>query len=647
MSKQIQLSCLPSEILSNVFEHVQDTSDWRIARNTFYECLFVCKKLKKLAETHLYKNVCLQKNDIEPFAWRLFFTSHSNKLGDLVKSVNFYPDNCGEIVSVPEEVNLYLNMILKYTPNIEKFVSASTEFETFFTWQRLLLAPDNQNKYLKQFSLKESWSTADKRMYTLLSLKYKQTLTNVRLYPVVKQDDSIINDGDFHEVKNHLSEFKSLEKVQLSGIFVKDKPIITELDGTINNFNCKVRSLHLEDCKFLENHDYPTNLKPNNSVTTLDLGNPKLCAQSIQYFATKLKGLKKLTVITGINNIAQLETKEEYAEWWNRLNNLCKQVQQYKIDLKDFKASGYLEQIKGSAKLLQDTKQQEANDTTEFIMRIGKQDPSLERYMIEMRRNNSMVRLFESKISHNQFMHNTDFSEIFSSIQQFTPKTITILNVEHLLNYEETLEYHEVFSCNGTLEEYFTKLCSKKTWNIFHGVASLIKDRSGSVIHLEKMVFPNSVQGFDQVGQKPVSENTNVSEMKLTNSLIYPNVLSKFCLKMPKIERLVFDGCIFMTNSLYQLEIDLGDMELGRLELDLSRVFHSQTLISPGGGHTITVSTRSATTTAHTFIKDENHKTYQAPSSTLGSPDNFLVSVKCKELESLAICGKEVPKISH
>ncbi|KAI8638642.1 hypothetical protein BD408DRAFT_435884 [Parasitella parasitica] len=649
MSEPIQLLHLPSEILSTVFEHVQDSPDWKVARSTFYQCLFVCKKLNELAQTHLYKNVCLQKDEIGPFAWRLLVTRNNKRLGNFVKSVNFYPDNRGEIVSLPPDVIQYLNMILQYAPNIESFVSASSDFETLFTWQRLLLAPREQNMYLHQFTLMDRWSTADKYMYTLLSLKYKDSLTNLRLYPVVKPDHRIRQDADYLNLKDHLNEFKSLEQVQFSGAFVNEEPIIPELDGAINHFNPKVHSLYLAECNFSRNPSCPVQVEPNLSIKKLRLGNSILSALSIRYFAAKLKGLKEFVITTGVDTSSQLETKEQHADWWNHLSNLCKQIQHYDINLKDFKSSNYLQQIKGSAKLFQGKKQQEpANNTTEFIMRIGKQDPSLERYMIEMKQNSSSVRLFESKgVSHSQFMHSVEFLEIFDSIQPLSPKTISILNVEHLLNYEETLEYHEVFSGNGTLEEYFNAICSKRTWNVFNGVASLINGKTGSVVHLDKMVFPSFVQGFAQVGQKVVSEKTSISEMKLTNALIYPSVLPKFSLKMPKIDKLIFDSCIFMTNSLHQLEIDLGEMEVGQLELDLSSVFHSQSLIRTGGGHTITVATRFATITTYTFIFDEDHKTYQAPTGTPGSSDNFLISIKCKELESLAICGKEVLKISQ
>ncbi|KAI8638641.1 hypothetical protein BD408DRAFT_422727 [Parasitella parasitica] len=620
MSKTTRLPYLPSEIIYKIFEHVQDVSGRKKSTSTFYQCLFVCKNLSALVQGKLLEKVDLTTNQIAGFATMLV---SNPQLGFFVKDLRIYSDDEDSEAHSPPFVELHLDIILRCTPNLEIFGSPSVHLETNFCWSSLVAARDNQLKRLKRFDLSE-WTPGNQTIYSSLCSKSAGSLTSLRLYFGDASQDTV-----FSALKSRIREFVSLEQLVLVSTFVDEHPIILELDTHINNCVDKVRSLCLKNCRFSSDHNYTGQFNTNDSIRNLELRNSMLSSAAIQYFATKLTALQTFALTTDLYNTTQSELDEP--QWWRLMINLCKRLRYYNINVKSFRAENYLHQIKGGIDLLNATADHSTIDSTEFTMHLGHSDSTPERYIIEMKRNRSTVRLFGSE-KHSDFFYGANYSRVLQFMEQFSPGTIRILNVAHSTNFEK-LSHNPLWFSPASIESF-----SIGNWPIFTEVISLIEKKSGSVVHLDKMIFPDSDQ-VELIEQRVISRDTSISKFKLTNSLFYPDVLSKM-LKFPKIDTLVFDSCIFITNYRCYLEISLPETKLGCLELNLNRTFYSNSLEYPAAASFTIVLNIGTAKTAYVYIKD-GQQVYQKPLSGPRTADNFVISIKCQELQSLVIADIE------
>ncbi|CEP08058.1 hypothetical protein [Parasitella parasitica] len=558
-------------------------------------------------------------------------------LGLIVKSVKICRDITDSSTPFSQEAGQGIDNILKYSTNLEVLGSSSAPFEILMIWSRLLKAADDQYKSLRLFALSDEWSPGSQKSYKLLSLKYKDSLSKLRLYPSALLGYRIHQDVDYCTLKNSIQDFKSLEELQLCGNFVIEDSIITELDSLIDSCLDTVHSLDLRKCNFLVKDDYRGQTKPRSSIRKLKLSDPLLSSSALQYFASKLTALSTFVLTTKLDNTVQSITEKEYSEWWREMTNFCWNIQLYTICIEHFKFADYLYQIKGGAELSNTIAnhriQQETRNITELTMRFGDLNHMQGNYHIDMNQNGSSVQLFGSECS-SDFMQTASIPRIFDSLQFFSPRIIRILNMAHSENFENLLQQPARFSLDSN------ETSSINDWSIFSGVMRLIKNKTGSAVHLDRMFFFDS-EHIEQFEQRFTFKDTSISQLKLTNSLFYPNVLSKM-LNISKIDNLIFDRCLFMTNYCYQLDIDLPETKLGYLNLNLNRTFHPNSFEHPCRHYTITLVIGVTNLATYTHTINEQHKAYPKFISRPGTPENFLISIKCQEIESLSISGEKI-----
>ncbi|KAI8646497.1 hypothetical protein BD408DRAFT_428790 [Parasitella parasitica] len=415
---------LPDKVLQGIFEQLfEDELGWMQNAKTLYQCHLVNKKWSKSAETvqlKLFKNANLPPNDIASFASTV---KASQKLADIVTNVMFYPEAPQRNARFPPNANQNLSVILECCPNIEIFVSPLfIEFETFFTWN-CLLESKAELKHLKMFSFLDNWTTAEKLTYRLLSLKHKESLIKLVLFPYDSSYDAS-KDDDFCALKTNLKHFKSLEQLQIRGSLVFSS-IVGEMDQMLDDCPQTTHLLQLIECGFSSNHAYPEKVVPNFHIKRLELVDPKLPVCSIKYFETKLKGLKDLVLSVWLSDCYQSLCQSN--EWWDQLTSMCKNLDHYNISVQDFSSDNYLHLIKCGIDLTNTIANQKSADFTEFIIDFGQSRS----YIIELKQNGSYLGLFKSKFI-NQFIDKADFQKIVDTLKEYSPKSITILNVERL-----------------------------------------------------------------------------------------------------------------------------------------------------------------------------------------------------------------------
>ncbi|KAI8637147.1 hypothetical protein BD408DRAFT_425072 [Parasitella parasitica] len=642
MSESKNLNQLPSEILQIIFEQLKYATNWRESTRMLYQCQLVCKGWVRSAQEALYTNVYLPPGSIAPFFATLVA---SPEIGVLVKNIEFYTDSKFEYSSLknefPKGVVNTLDAILQGCPNIESLGSpTSPDFESPFIWKRLEAVADNHFKRLKAFSASDAWTTEDKPQYTALAIRFKSSLTKLRLFPYHKSQE-ISKDADFLCLKGHLHEFTRLEYLKLCGSLVTGS-LTTELNALIDECPQTTHSLELEDCKFSLNHTLTGNMCSNYSIEKLILNNPSLSVTSIQYLAKKLAALNTLVITTGVSDL--IKEKQEYKQWWEEMKSLCASLQNYDISLYEFLPQTYLQQIKMCANLstavTKRLAKQNSNLLTEFILHM--RDPESKKsedFIIEMKRNNSRIRLFGIKHT-KEFLEKASLQEIVKCIQPYSFDVIRFLNTQHLLESDSILQSFD-FTLNDELEYFFRKKFGDRSWAIFSNVRSMANNKTGTTVHLDKMVFPNCPSQEDDEQTK----YTSIAELIFTKSLFYPNVFSGMTSKLPEVDTLILDGCTFISSSslqVYQIEIDLNETKLGHLELNMSRVLHSHLLLNPGGYHTIVVTTGTGNTKNYKYMNSIDCETYQETEYTAGFANDSLIFIKCKELESLAVSGVKV-----
>ncbi|CEP08346.1 hypothetical protein [Parasitella parasitica] len=633
MSQSSQASRLPIEILYSIFQLIaSDRSDWKASTNSLKECQRVCRRWCVPAKFELYKTVYLPQSGIAKFASILETTSTTTKLGHFVKKIDFCPDynsKSRKAYHLSYDLMKPLATILQHIPNIEQFVCSSlVEFETRFTWPTLQ-ATKYELKNLKLFASTDTWTVEDNYAYSFLALKYKPSLIKLRICPFEEEDI------DFYTLKNYLKDFKSLEQLQLCGTF--SRSFIAKLDKLVNDCPPTTHLLDIQYCDLSYHHNYTGNVNPNQSIQTLHLNMRDISTSSIKYFANKLKALRRLTVITK----GPLQTQSEYADWWQHTADLCQRLEHYDISIDQFNPENYRHQIKGSTKLvacagsgerLQQDESAAIATFAEFTMDITKRIDSTT-HIIKINQNGSRIGLFNTG-STGLFTATADFDKIFRYARAFSPNVINVFNTH-----------------------YNPDPNNDKSWPICKGVFSLINNTTGSVIHLENLNFPYSTfasnsNGSNQLVQghdfDTIDEETSISKLTLASSWFYPTVFSKVLSNVPNIGTLVLDKCNFMSDSRYEIEIDLAATKLDRIVLDKLEIIHSGISVFDTSAvtaaasykcYTIILTSSSDTSSKmvrYRYSQEKHCRTFAEIMKTAGSASNFLISIKCKqELKAL------------
>ncbi|KAI8640527.1 hypothetical protein BD408DRAFT_434172 [Parasitella parasitica] len=614
---------LPIELLEKVFELVEATSSRKEFGKFLYQILFVCESWSNAAKYKLYSNVDLSLDTVPDFVYTL---RTKPTIGSIVRSVKIRLDVVNDETVFSPDLDHYLERILTYSPYLEAFGSSSNDFEPLVTWRLLGITKKANLKCIKRIALMENCIPTSNQ-YTSLCFKCIDSLTELRLCP----DQSLNN---CHELKERINEFKSLTKLQLWGNSVAQRPIITEVDSLINSYPDKAPLLELRRCKFSRDHDYTGKMKPNSSVKKLQLTDCRLSGSTLQYLATKLEALETFVLTTEDHTFAETTAKDVIIQCWNGLVDICQGVSHYDISIKDLDPITYLHQIRGFVILSNALAQHTAEIPTELTMILDRRDTA-KTYGIEVKKNGSFVRFFEScNRDSGAFMECVHLNEVFKALKPcFSLDIIRVLDASSDLEPECILEYLKTVSKESNVE--WAQKSQKKFWGMFNGVMSLVDGKTGSVVHLDKMVFPRR-----GLGKQMTSMETSISELKLTNCVFHYNVLLKMSPRLPTVGKLIISRCIFMSNSIYQINIDLPETRVGCLELNLNSIFDSRSIVPPKC-HTVAVTIGDVTKNYVYNVGDEHQKTYQktdeGPVGLPRGPADFHISIKCKKLQSLSI----------
>lgn len=650
MSTSKSWNSLPSEVLQVIFNHVESISDWKEAKNTFYQCELACKGWARSAQRELYKNVHLSSDKITKFSNAVYSNVTTPKLGYLVKNVVFYPDLITTLDTIgsmdfPYNVGQLIDIILQHSPNIERIGSSTAiAFESKFVWRHLLSA-ETQHKRLKLFTFSDGWDIDDRHLYSMLAIKFKHSLTKLRLIPN-QLLSSMHKENNFFVLVNQLKEFKSLEQLQLDSYHV-DAPILDDLDYLINNCSQKTVKLELQGCNLTSSSNDTRSLIPNRSIKKLQINDPKLNASSLYYFTNKLKALKTLVLSTLIKTPTGSKTQEQVNEWWNQLIHLCLPLSYYDIKIGELDDRHYIQQIKGCINLSIATRNRNQENkemsmgsnfesSSEFTMCINGQKTIEENYIIELKQSNSCIRLFELYFSQ-RFIDMVNFDKIFETIRPHSLKIIKILSVEHMLEDDELFYNYCIKNMPPEgLQNHLEEWCNIRSWAIINGVISLIKNNIKPVVHLDKMIIPDGPPIHTVVSQQAI-----ISELKLTSSVLHPNVFLEMSSKLAQVDTLILERCTIMSRSPYIIEIILPETKVNRLELRLNRIIYFGSLYHQVGNHTIVVATDTEMAATYKYLDATDHSSYKGLFATAGSKGNFLIYIRCKQLQEFIVSGIE------
>ncbi|CEP06969.1 hypothetical protein [Parasitella parasitica] len=618
LSKPFGWEDLPSDLLREVFEVIEGTSSRQEFREFLYQVLFVCKSWSTSASYRLYEIVDLTLDVIPDFAYTI---RTKPNIGPLVKSIKIHLDTDDTKTVFPPHLDHYLKILLRSCPNLKAFGSSSSNFEPLVTWRLLDAAEKAHHKNIRCITMMDE-RIPTSYQYISLCFKFMDSLTKLHLCPALLPNYHISESTNCRELKDRIYEFKSLTQVQICGNSIADNAIITEVDELVNYYLCKISSLELNKCKFRGDHDYTGQMYPSRNIKKLQLTNCQVSTLALQYFGTKFQGMEKFVMIANCN-FAMVDVPNNSITWWDELANVCRKAQHYELTFQK-PSMKFTNCAKLSSEL--------AQGTTELTIVFDRQIGSSKGYAINMKHNGSFIRLFDlNEVSHG-FINAVDVTQIFQALQPCSPAVIKALDVNNELRPERILHYLKQVSQEMNTKQ--VQKTHKKFWNIFNGVMSLIDGKTGSMVHLDKMTFFRS-----GLGKQTTSFETSISELKLTNCVFYYNVFLNLSARLPKVDKLIISKCIFMSNSIYQINIDLPETELGHLELNLNSIFDSVCIFLPKT-HTLAVTVGDITRN-YVYIEDEHQKFYQktdkGPEKLPKTPADFHISIKCKKLQTLSV----------
>lgn len=623
---------LPTNVLRNIFYHISYSKTYWLKGNIplLYSYQLVCKEWNEIAQEGFYEEVYLGSNALK----FIIAVLNKEKLGRLVKKVIFSED-----FLIFRNAYGLLEVIISVCPNIEEMYAFQDTIRNM-VWA-YLSSSKNVPQQLKLFTTKTSHA-ASTPLYSYIAMRFENTLTQLQLC----MSSTFINNAEqgFHRfLSSRLTHFTSLKQLRIEHWRVTK---IHDLDHLLNSCSQTVRELtfmylDLSKCVF-------TSLgiiKQNASIKILKICLSEIPASMLKYVTYKLENL----VIFDLTYMKHPEgLQKDINEWWDLLGRFSTKLKSYTISL-IFSSLKNPHQLEMCLNFSIQTTQ------SKYIKNKGS-SISLNKSQGE----DNMITLTKKWNIYTVFFKFNKLSYIDSILEWlylYSPNQIHV-KIESMKELYTTLTETNPMQIqlSPTVVKWrLVKLCNENNIFIFFKIISLVVQINKANVHLDRIVF------CDEFSFTGSTHSLQISELRFTKSIIYHNVLSYISKIFTKIDTLIFDTCCILMEDPFHIKIFLPTTEMVNLELRVKPFvdvtnwslckrtkcinsslenFDLLRAVSNEGHFIVKVETVDKT---HIFYKQGSNGMTDwdiKPENVIGNSYNFLVWIKCKQLNEIKIVGE-------
>lgn len=644
---------LPSEILASVLYYID------LKRNDHYwktttdlrSCQLVCKSWSKAAQTTLYKHISLGSNIIK---FTRTIEQEAPHVGIIVKKLTFVES----FLSIRNSYCL-VRSVFSYCSFIEEMYFSDDHVRNSI-WTFLAAGVGESTLCHVKIIDQDSSDKSKSYLYPFVALKFPNTLTKLELHIGHSQGNQAIN----NVLAKLVSKFKSLQFLYVDTC---DYIQFDDMNQVLSDCSQKVYQLRFNNLRFSVKQRSLNDIQANLSITKISIAFAKVNSFAIGYFVSKFKSLAELDI--GYMYYPTKQDQEE--EWWEALSQLCSNTKTFSISMSLPTTFGGQRQLENCVELLvqdETANQKELCIDFENLTWDHMSDEGVYIYKnIVMKKTNSMSQIsINVKDTEGAFGDKSTFINCFKS---YSPNLIKIRNIEPMtdiyamftadsLKTDRLAPYFDLH-CVGDIRQYFTRTCNERNWLLFHDALSLTSKVNESTISLSELVLC----GVSPANHIFNQNLTKIREFHLINSIIYYTVFSEISSKLPYVHTFDIDTCSILMNIPYNLIIFLPSSRIHHFQLKINP-FRDGTnrypeeiekcslenldllkAVSLNGSCTLIIGANAQTlvyykqngsaTFSHQVVTD--HTT-----TAIGTKDNFLIWVKCKDLNEFSLVAKNV-----
>ncbi|CAO3656332.1 unnamed protein product [Mucor fragilis] len=627
---------LPSPVLGSVLHYAQHSRNLILQNNALLlsACQLVCKGWSQVAQEAFYEQVHLGSNALR------FLTTLGNAhgLGNLVKTLVFEEGiaNHGDMFNLLED-------IITHCPNIQELYSLESAVRND-VWTYLISAK-KVPQHLRVFTTTTSDAT-NSPLYSPVALRFKETLTHMQLsFSAILTNNA--RQGLHYLLSTRLGHFVSLQYLCVDYWQVK---LWQDLDTLLNRCPTTLRELvfiHLD----LSNNRFPQayNITPNTNVNHLKIGTSNVSATTLLYFKSKMAVLDKLELLF----IPLPDGSIRYVNlWWAYLTKLCTNLTLYNIKFAHFSYQE-LDQLRNCIKF--------SLATTANWKDIKSKAASLS--FNTFKDDDNVISLFKAwheyivyiEFDKVDYLNSTSqWMEIYSPHRIFIKGETMDNQYQMIVDIDATQTQEASTSASRSLLE---GICNKTSLHMFFAALSFIAGKNAAALY-----FDNIVLCYNYSLESNMLRNMQVSTLKFTNSIVQHQALECISKMFVNIDKLTLDTCFILIDDPFQLKICLPYTEMSVLELNINPFVNATSwsphkkqiynkcyslenrdllrAVAKDGHFMVKIEIQGKT---HVFYKqgsDDMKKIDINPDYVEGNVFNFIIFIKCKQLNEVIIKSK-------
>lgn len=631
---------LPSSILQSIFHHVRSSRQNPIS--TLKESTVVCKDWMKPAQQVLYQNVYLDANNIDKFTYTI--CTRSSGPARYVKKVKF----CRGF-EILQDTAIKFNMVALFCLNLSEMHGANLTVKQI-VWS-YLKANKSIPLRLQSFNQQDQRHEALSAIYVDVALKHMETMTQLQV-AVNNSGCPLRNPYAELVLASKLPFFKSLESLRVTSF--EDNHLF-DLNLLIDSCGDKVSDLRFDALGLFLPYTPVYIIRPNSTIKNLTIDYADIPANCLHYLSIKLRSLRNLQITVSL----KYSTFKDEMQWWSQLENLCLPLNKYSIRTNSTTLAGAVYVLKRSTsakvrKLTVSTCYASSPGSLDLdcITSLFKNDTTLELSLKHFYVDNFKL----DSISGPLFLYEPTLIKIVSEnmdafydkytvrIPQFTPSSAT-----------QTMgRYFTPEAVTYKIRRYLARECNDRNWRSFHTATHMVDlFCASSTLHFDRMIFCDAPPTAYQV-QRQVIQLTN---MYLTNSIIYYKMFYDLSEKLPIIAHLTIDTCSILMEEQYSIRIFLPFTVLGCLRYKVAPFLNATSftalpnetsnfenddllnVVETNGGLIFKIETAH-----HVYTIRKKGDLYIPVGGTYrhllsGTQNLFLVWIKCVSLDSLIFDG--------
>ncbi|GAN04197.1 hypothetical protein MAM1_0057d03657 [Mucor ambiguus] len=620
---------LPSLELCNILQYAQQSSNPILQKNEPFlgACQLVCKGWSKAAQKALYKQVALGSNAIR----FLNTITEAKKLGDFVKILIVKDDiaDLGDIFDILED-------IITRCPYIEELYSFDQVFRND-VWTYLTSAK-KVPQHLKAIAMTTS-DAASSPLYPAMAIRFEETLTRMQIcFNTALASNA--EQGSHSLLSKRLSHFVSLQQLRVDHWRVESWQ---DFDTLINRCSTTLRELILTHLD-LSNDKFPQTyaINCNTNVTLLKIGASNVAAATLKYLKSKLVVLERFDLLFVTFPDDSLQDTDV---WWAYLMEVCMNLISYNVKFAHFNYQD-IYQLRNCMKLstATTTHWKDAKHKTASLSFNRPQDKD-NVISLSKARHKYTIYLEYDKVDYLDY--------IMQWTQMYSPHYIRIQGGSVESQYQKitfinTAQIQKVTAVGA--KSLLGQITNKSNLHIFITVLSFIAGKNVSTLQFDSMVLYYNYS----LGNSTL-KNLQVSNLKLTNSILQHRVLECVSKMFVKIEKLTLDTCCILMDNPFQLNIYLPFTEMVTLELIINPFVNATSwspykkhiyseccslenldllrAVSKYGHFMVKIETQDTTHVFHKQGDGDIEKSSVNPNHVEGNAFNFAFLIKGKQLD--------------